>query len=1048
MQHILNFDKTDNILLEQLFRNISDRNTFLFLGAGASIGKDKGFLSKHLIEFFQDKKGIDLGIENIIEFVDVLSNTPGLSRDEFDEYVDMCLRKLKVTPAHKILASIPWKQIITTNYDLIIEQAFESLLNTPDENLKLKPVRGQKELIYQCSNDELKFIKLNGCISLKKEFPMIFSTEDFRTANKYYKNVLNELKNPSDKISFLSIGYSFSDPFAKHLFEIIDKMNFRDKRTFYTVDPYINEAMLPLFNSKKICVIKCSFEDFMNKYKEWEEKNYDALNKSARKVSYTTPTQATITLNNKILYRLQNHIVQLNPSLKTKNISSTEYYRGEEPDYNIILKNFDVKKIKLINHVKESITLTTRLNDSNIIPIFFLTGTFGTGKSTFAYRLINSIVTDIPSTVAFEIYDPYGINVHDLTELFNSTLAQNIILYSNAVDVDNTFKSLLTLRNNISLEQYKINIYFIATIRENILEQHNNSRQIRNQNIIEIDQKLNKDEVEELVTKLKDAGLLNYRDINEKQLIINKILKSYKGDSFISLMELINGSKHVDDLIEAYNQLGKTAKKAFLFTSFLYQHKILMPAGVLMSIVSTDWESFRKDVIEVEGKGILLQEQVKSNGTDPDLYFKTKHPLISKKLVDTLVQGVESKYKYYQSIITHITNGQKNSLLVTNLLKALRVNEEVTMTQLDRLFDLAHQELSDDPHFLLHYAINLQHRGDEKSLNKAIDLLIYADSILPYRNHKHIHRRAVANFNLAKIWYNKETQGLIKTLRFLQEARELFELKKIYDPCSSYSYYDYIMLEIWHLEHIQLSEDDNLKARIKIEELFDVALKVVFEQKDRILRLQNEYIQKYQFNENESKYLTYLEETYGNPELRPYALILLFNYYINKNELSKCEEYLEELEYYSDNTEVLKLLFKYYGRNLHNIETRLKFFDLTRNNPNIEDTDSLRFNYFNYIAEAYSKNFKDAYTYASKIQDRFNYLNPDFQLEWLDSDTNKPEIFEGNIIINKKGYKKIRIPMLSSEFVFLNKKEETAVGAICKVKLFFFLTGIRAQIIK
>ena len=64
----------------------------------------------------------------------------------------------------------------------------------------------------------------------------------------------------------------------------------------------------------------------------------------------------------------------------------------------------------------------------------------------------------------------------------------------------------------------------------------------------------------------------------------------------------------------------------------------------------------------------------------------------------------------------------------------------------------------------------------------------------------------MVNFELAKEWHKKEKDELVKTYRYLDEARELFEIKKIIDPCSSYSYFDVIKMELWCLEHLNLQE--------------------------------------------------------------------------------------------------------------------------------------------------------------------------------------------------------------------------------------------------
>ena len=398
-------------------------------------------------------------------------------------------------------------------------------------------------------------------------------------------------------------------------------------------------------------------------------------------------------------------------------------------------------------------------------------------------------------------------------------------------------------------------------------------------------------------------------------------------------------------------------------------------------------------------------------------------------------------------MISHIIPGISSSLLTTSLLKELRYNDDVTTAQLNKLFDIAYTNLNESHHFILHYAINLQHRGSINDLEKAERLLKYADTLIYKRDSKLIHRRGVINFELAKQWYKKEKKELIKTERYLNEARELFEIKKLIDPCSSYSYFDLLRLELWSLERVNLNEEEELTTRIKVEENFDVAERTVTDYKYRILSLKNEYQQKFLFKNDEKKYLDYLEDCYGNSELRPYALILLFNFYLHNNQYEECQKYLDELEYYKDINDVMKLLFKYYGRNLNIMHNRLKFYELIREYPNIEDTFTLRFNYFNCIASAYNKDFPTAFSFISNINDSFNYLNPDFQLPWKETDTDNIESFQGVLIKTKKDFKAIKIPSLARTFYLIKKKNNFKVGKEYTVNLYFYLTGIKAEII-
>ncbi|GAB3166567.1 hypothetical protein [Telluribacter humicola] len=115
-------------------------------------------------------------------------------------------------------------------------------------------------------------------------------------------------------------------------------------------------------------------------------------------------------------------------------------------------------------------------------------------------------------------------------------------------------------------------------------------------------------------------------------------------------------------------------------------------------------------------------------------------------------------------------------------------------------------------------------------------------------------------------------------------------------------------------------------------------------------------------------YKEYLDELYQNVRLRPYASILLYNYYTKLGEYEKSLPYIDEMEYMQENFEVIKFLLKVYGRNLHDVNTRIKLLRLTRTNPQLEKDNPLRYNYFIFIAENYNRNYHEGRSYLKKFK--------------------------------------------------------------------------------
>lgn len=1049
MNHILDL-KGQSSELHAIFKKLRESNAILFLGAGASVG-EKRYMSKEIIAYYESYLGKEYNEPNITKFLDILSADESFSRKHFDGFVISLLQKQKVTEAHKILASVPWREIITTNFDLLVETAYDEVANTANKVYDLKTIKNLKQVHYKESNTEVKYIKLNGCMQDTSTYPLAFSTDDFNKLKSFYKNVLNDLRNLSPEILFLSIGYSYTDAFGQVLLERFDDYNFRERKWMVSVDPFPNENTLAYLTKNRIAVIKCSFQDFFQLYKEWEAKQQETLIKK-RGLSITDSKNQYVTFPPKLLLNLDGIVRQLSSpnSSKERIIRDSDFYRGEEPNFNVIVRNIDVIKTVQVEQFKAVILKVFETNHSTFVPIFFITGDFGIGKSTFGFRLIHELEKDAAlDLVAFEILDFDRLQKQNIIELVNNCKSKNVVFYCDEVEIESYFKSLLDLQRELSIEQFQgCNVSFIVPIRENILERFKLNRTIPRSHEIKLNALFEDDELDDLLEKLKNAGLVEFRDAAEKKRKLRRIKEEYDADSFISLMAMITSGKHENDLRDSYFQLSEDAQKAFLYTALLHRFKLWMPASWLKQNISMTWDEFIVKIVKAEGKGILIQDTKTTTGTQPDLFFRTKHPIIAEKLVERFLPNKDKQFSFYEHMLRTIEPGNTNSYIANNLLKAFIHTGEYSDYQLNKLFDSGYTKLSDDPYFLLNYAINLQHRKTIPDLKRALDLLLYAESLLEYRNHRFIHRRGVISFELAKMFYTDDSQ-LTQTAYYLEEAKQLFITKRLLDPFSFYSYSDYIRLLIWELDNIESDEEDDVQKQIAIEDEFETAGRVVVDGIDRIDNLRPYYAASLRTLIDNKDYKQYLDEMFQDFRLKPYACILLHNYYSQAGEHDRCDQLLEEMEYYLENFEVLKFLFRHYGRNLHDPNIRIKFFRLSRENPNLERDNPLRYNYFNFMAESYNYQFNEGRRYLFALQNRFYNLNPEFDFTWREANGNTV-VFEGRIIKNTgERFKAIKISNLQQTFKLVKGNYDKFVpGASVKVVLHFYLYGIMAEIVR
>ena len=1039
--------RTIEFLEENIFPSMFKENTILFLGAGFSYTDKKNYLGSTLLNYYQEKLGVDLETNDLVEFVDRASRLENFSRSGFDQYVKKLLQQLKPENPHKKVVSMGWRQIITTNMDLLLEQAYIQIHGTANEHKEIKPVRSIPEYQTSFSTDEIKYIKLNGCLSDISKYKLVFSTQDFTKNKAFYNKVIANFSSLSNDVKFLSIGYSFTDGISKRLLIELNKNNLKNDRKVFNIDPFPNEALIPYLEENNVITIRMTSADFFEHYDNWVKQKYQRQEKALPR-AYFNKNNRPVQINTRLKLRLLNKLKQLHPNSIENKIKPESYYRGEEPNYSIILGKYDITKAKLNKLIVQGIT-NSKI-ESNLIPVNFITGSYGVGKTTSALRAINQLQTSQEYS-AFELIDINGIRAQDLEELFDSGASENIILFADNIDRHTFFKELMSLRLALSEHQFNKNISILAPIRENMLEKNLRNYKYQNVNKIEANHVLDDKEVHQLITKLKMYKLINPRDKREEDKIISTINLTYNSDPYVTMLSIIENSTLLRAISDNLAHVNSEARTAFEYTSLLYRYKIPMPASILKKIINIDWDEFRENILKVDCKGLLLNEIASPIDVKEDLIFRTKHRIISSKFIENKYKNDDKLLRSYLKIVRALNPNDEHARIAVDLFKAIRKNNTFKQKQkLDKLYDEAAKVFTTHPIFNIHYARNLQYRRKVADLKKAAERLMYVDSSREKRNFAITHTRGVIEFALAK-HYHKEND-LYRRNEYLESAQEFFDIKRAIDPFSSYSYYDYLGLEMWKIQNMDLSEEEILKQHLTIQNLFVKAYECVVENTTYIERLRAKYVNEVKINQfSKAEILKQLEDLYSNPETRVLALVFKLN--ALENEIFdfadrflpnlKINDIIDELGDYTHLDIVEIAMFDYHSKRLYHVDSRMA---LNHFNPEqFEELDFFKYHYYSYIKESYNQQFKYSRKHLNALKKEFKHLNPSLQEYWLDSETLKGKIFTG--VIKSVSNHKIYIVELGRDFFMYKSDFDLAKGQNFYCNLIFTVRGIRVEII-
>lgn len=236
----------------------------LFLGAGATRdagGPTGGELATSLADHFQKT---DIPNSDLRYFADVLTGLPDVDREAVDGKIVELLKRLDPCDGHRVVPTFPWKAIFTTNYDRLVEIAYETLNSLrgefPVQDLKI--ILG-KDLGSVIDSSQVCLYKLHGCISsINKQNPLVLTTRDYENTKKKRGRMLRFLRSLGSHHAILFVGYSFVDQIISSLlYELEAESPYDSHRRMYVLIKDPSQSEIECFGSRNIDCIPSTFNE-------------------------------------------------------------------------------------------------------------------------------------------------------------------------------------------------------------------------------------------------------------------------------------------------------------------------------------------------------------------------------------------------------------------------------------------------------------------------------------------------------------------------------------------------------------------------------------------------------------------------------------------------------------------------------------------------------------------------------------------------------------------------------------------------------------------
>ena len=242
-------------LVEQLCKG----NCVLFVGAGISIGEgglpSGGQLAKELAERC-DYPGDDFSLDRVAQYYE-----NNIDRADLLEYVCERIREARREPmeTHKLIASLPFKTIVSTNYDCLIERALE-------ESGKSLKVIVTDEDISSWKEDAVNLLKIHGCIS-QREY-IVITKDDYWEFFERRPTIANILGSEAAKHSLLFVGHGLEDADFNRIYLQVTRNLAKFRRKSYAVQLYPNPVDVDFWKTKRLEIIPSDATAFLSALKQ------------------------------------------------------------------------------------------------------------------------------------------------------------------------------------------------------------------------------------------------------------------------------------------------------------------------------------------------------------------------------------------------------------------------------------------------------------------------------------------------------------------------------------------------------------------------------------------------------------------------------------------------------------------------------------------------------------------------------------------------------------------------------------------------------------
>lgn len=229
-----------------LLQEMSSGNTVLFCGAGVS--QDRYPVWSKLVRDLAADVGLPTKNTDYLDLPQWYVEARG--RDALErQLVRTYSASAEPTRLHRILARFPWDVVFTTNYDRLLEQAFE------EQGREVDVVVEDPQIGRVAERSRTTLVKMHGCVS--RPHSLVVTREDYDAYDRRHPATITYLQSLLCTRTFLFVGFSLRDPNFRNLYRIVQQVLGSFRRYAYAVllSRSVNDYVLQYWRRQRLLIL-------------------------------------------------------------------------------------------------------------------------------------------------------------------------------------------------------------------------------------------------------------------------------------------------------------------------------------------------------------------------------------------------------------------------------------------------------------------------------------------------------------------------------------------------------------------------------------------------------------------------------------------------------------------------------------------------------------------------------------------------------------------------------------------------------------------------